>query len=185
MLCGSDFRSSAGAVPAVYVELGTHYHQVCPLKSVAPFEIGITVSDLDAILPFYRDVLGFRVLSDILVAAQTSRLTGLTPDGYRVVRLESDAGDRIKFAQPGTPPVAAPARAFALERQGGHYATFIVADLDALHARLAQAGIKLDSHGMVEVRAGLRMMMIRDPEDNYIEFVEYTDLEAYRPRLTK
>jgi catechol 2,3-dioxygenase-like lactoylglutathione lyase family enzyme len=151
------------------------------LKSVAPFEIGITVSDIDAILPFYRDLLGFAVLSDILVPPEKSRLTGLTPDGYRVVRLESDGGDRIKFAQPGKVPVAAPARAYALERQGGHYATFIVADLDALHARLLQAGIKLDSQGMVEIRAGLRMMMIRDPEGNTIEFVEYANLESYRP----
>jgi len=151
------------------------------LKSVAPFEIGITVSDLDAILPFYRDLLGFRVLSDIRVPAETSRLTGLAPDGYRVVRLESDGGDRIKFAQPGKPPVPAPAKAFALERQGGHYATFIVADLAALYARLLQAGIRLDSQGMVDVRAGLRMLMLRDPEGNYIEFVEYADLGAYRP----
>ena len=151
------------------------------MKSVAPFEIGITVADIDAILPFYRDLLGFRVLSDIPVAAATSRLTGLTPDGYRVVRLESDGGDRIKFAQPGKSPVAAPAKAFALEHQGGHYATFVVADLDALHARLMRAGIRLDSQGVVEVRAGLRMMLLRDPEGNSIEFVQYADLESYRP----
>jgi len=46
-----------------------------PLKSVAPFEIGIAVSDLDAILPFYCDLLGFRVLSDIRVSAERSRPT--------------------------------------------------------------------------------------------------------------
>lgn len=151
------------------------------MKSVAPFEIGIVVSDLDAVLPFYRDLLGFRVLSDIPVAAAASRLTGLTPDGYRVVRLESDGGDRIKLARPTKPPTAASAKAFALERQGGHYVTFIVANLAALYARLLRAGIRLDSQGMVDVRAGLRMLMLRDPEGNYIEFVEYADLGAYRP----
>lgn len=154
-----------------------------PLKSVAPFEVGITVSDIDALLPFYRDVLGFRVLSDILVPAEKSRPTGLSPDGYRVMRLESAGGDRIKFAQPAQAPVAAPSKACALGRQGGHYVTFIIADLDALHARLSEAGIRLDSQGLVEVRAGLRMMMIRDPEGNYVEFVEYADLGAYRPGL--
>ncbi|TRZ66102.1 MAG: VOC family protein [Rhodocyclaceae bacterium] len=183
MLCGNVFQRLAGVV---YVELECTLNLIAPgqeypLKSVAPFEIGITVSDIDAILPFYRDLLGFTVLSDILVPAEKSQLTGLSPDGYRVVRLESDGGDRIKFAQPGKAPVTAPAKAYALERQGSHYATYIVAELDALHARLLQAGIKLDSQGMVEVRAGLRMMVIRDPEGNYIEFVEYADLDAYRP----
>lgn len=153
------------------------------MKSVAPFEIAIAVSDLDALLPFYRDLLGFTVLSDILVPAEKSRLTGLTPDGYRVMRLESAGGDRIKLAQPGKPPVAAPARAYALERQGGHYVTFIIADLDVLHARLQQAGIASKSLGKVDLRPGVRMMMICDPEGNTIEFVEYDDIASYRPGL--
>ena len=163
--------------------LPTSPGQVKLLKSVAPFEIGITVSDIDAVLPFYRDLLEFRVLSDIDVPPEKSRLTGLTPDGYRVMRLESKGGDRIKFAQPGIPPVAAPGRAFALERQGGHYVTFIISDIHALHAKLLGAGIGLISQGMVEVRAGLTMMMISDPAGNTIEFVEYADLESYRPGL--
>jgi len=153
------------------------------LKSVAPFEIGITVSDIDGILSFYRDLLGFTVLSDIVVPAETSRLTGLSPNGYRVVRLESEGGDRIKFAEPGTPPGAAPVRASALETQGGHYVTFIIEHLDALHTALLHAGLKTVSQGIVEVRAGLRMMMIRDPEGNFVEFVEYADIGSYRPGL--
>jgi lactoylglutathione lyase len=153
------------------------------MKSVAPFEVGITVSNLDGILPFYRDVLGFNVLSDFIVPAEKSYPTGLSPSGYRVMRLESSGGDRIKFAQPKDTTAAALTREFALQRQGGSYVTFIVADLDELYARLQQAGVTIKSRGMVKPREGFRMMMVCDPEGNYIEFVEYADLAAYRPGL--
>ena len=78
------------------------------MTSVAPFEVGLVAADIDALLPFYRDVLGFALLSDIVAPAATSRAAGLAPDGYRVVRLESGYGDRIKLAQPSTRPSACP-----------------------------------------------------------------------------
>ena len=35
----------------------------------------------------------------------------------------------------------------------------------------------------VEVRPGVFLVFARDPEGNVLEFVEYTDLRAYRPDL--
>jgi lactoylglutathione lyase len=155
------------------------------MKSVAPMEVGITVRDIDSLLPFYRDILGLKVLSDIVAPAEKSRPAGLAPDGYRIMRLESNAGDRIKLAQPtGMPkaaPAEAPAREFALQKAGGGYVTFIVEDMSSLLADLQKAGVTIKSQGKVEVRAGVWVMLAADPEGNYLEFVEYADLSSYRP----
>ncbi len=151
------------------------------MRTVAPLEVGLAVADLDRLLPFYREVLGLRLLSDVAVPATIGRATGLATAGYRIVRLESPSGDRLKLAQPDPPPSAAPAPACAMERRGGAYVTFIVDDLDSTHAALQRAGARVHSRGTVEVRPGVRMLLVTDPEGNYLEFVQYAELRAYRP----
>ncbi len=150
------------------------------MKTVAPFEVAFTAKDLDALLPFYTGVLGFAVHSDLVVAPDKGRASGLSPTGYRVVRLETDLGHRFKLAQPTAPPVAAAPADFAMQRQGGAYVTFIVSGLPALHARLAAAGARVLSDGVMQVRPGVGLLLVQDPEGNHLEFVEYADLDAYR-----
>lgn len=151
------------------------------VKSTAPFEIGLVVADVDRVLPFYRDVLGFAIIGDLEVPAERSRRSGLAADGYRIVRLESSGGDRLKLAQPGgCSAVRAPAQ-WAMSRPGGCYVTFIVADLVELHLRLVQAAASIRSDGIVELRAGLRLVLAVDPEGNFLEFLQYDDVLAYRP----
>ena len=152
------------------------------MRALAPMEVGFTVADIDAVLPFYRDVLGLSVLSDIVAPAAKSRQTGLAPDGYRVMRLENGAGDRLKLAQPTAAPLDAEPRAFALQRRGGAYATFIVADLDELLGKFLRAGADVRSEGKVEVRPGVWVLLVCDPEGNYLEFVQYADISSYRPQ---
>ncbi len=151
------------------------------VKTVAPFEVGLVVADINRLLPFYRDVLGLDVIGDIEMPAERSRASGLAPDGYRVVRLESSSGDRLKLARPAGGGVAAAATDYAMQRVGASYVTFIVDDLAALHARLRQAGANIRSKGIVELRAGLRLLLVADPEGNFIELLQYDDIAAYRP----
>lgn len=150
------------------------------MKTVAPFEVGLTVRDVDALLPFYTDVLGFAVHSDLVVAPDAGRRSGLSPSGYRVVRLETDLGHRFKLAQPAASPEPVAAAGFAMQRQGGAYVTFIVADLPALHARLVAHGARILSEGVLDVRPGVGLLLAQDPEGNHLEFVAYEDLAAYR-----
>lgn len=151
------------------------------MKTVAPFELGLVVADIDRLLPFYRDVLGLDVIGDIEMPAERSRLSGLAPDGYRVVRLESSSGDRLKLARPARGGAPAAAADYAMHRVGASYVTFIVDDLAALHERLRQAGANIRSKGIVELRAGLRLLLVADPEGNFLEFLQYDDIAAYRP----
>lgn len=150
------------------------------MKTVAPFEVAFTVRDLDALLPFYTEVLGFAVHSDLAVAPGKGRQSGLSPSGYRVVRLETDLGHRFKIAQPVAPPEPVAPADFAMQRQGGAYVTFIVAGLPALHERLRARGTRILSDGVMAVRPGVGLLLAQDPEGNHLEFVEYADLDAYR-----
>lgn len=150
------------------------------MNDVAPLEVGFVVSDIDAMLRFYRDVLGFAMLTDITMPATTSRAAGLAPDGYRVVRLASHRGDRLKLARPSSPGEPAPATDYMMQPRGGAYVTFIVDDLPALHERLRQADTRIASDGIVDLRPGVTMMLATDPEHNWLEFVHYEDLAAYQ-----
>ena len=70
---------------------------------------------------------------------------------------------------------------FAMHRAGACYVTWIVEDLSALYERLLQAGANIRSkQGIVQLRAGLRLLLVADPEGNFLEFLQYDDITAYR-----
>ncbi len=151
------------------------------MHAVAPFEFGVVAADIDAMLAFYVGVLGLAVLSDFDVPADKSLLTGLAPDGYRIVRLESNRGDRLKLARPAPAPQSSAPADYAMQRRGGCYVTFIVDDLRSLHERMVRAGTAIRSRGVVELRPGVWLVLATDPEGNFLEFLQYDDLASYRP----
>lgn len=142
----------------------------------------MVVEDIDALLPFYTGVLGLELVSDIAVPAAKSVATGLAPGGYRIVRLETNLGDRLKLVRPLTAPVRMAAREYALSQENGTYVTFVVDSLADVQSRLAQSTATLLSTGIVEVRTGVRLVLITDPAGNFLEFVQYDDIEAHRPK---
>ena len=95
--------------------------------------IGLAVRDLDAILPFYRDVLG--MTESPLDDADGARIAGLA------------AGDAlVELLEPATP--GSPIAKYIDKRGPGiHHICFAVDDLDATLARCRAAGVQLiDEH---------------------------------------
>ncbi len=151
---------------------------------VAPIEIGICVEDLDKMVGFYRDVLGCDYVNIHKVPPELSAKASLAAAGYQIVRLQTNTGERIKLVHPKTPPSPAPEVGDILARRGPAFLTFIVADLDAMIQRLAGAGVKLRTGSeKLEVREGVFLCFAEDPEGNFLEFVEYSDIAGYRPDL--
>ncbi|THV23521.1 VOC family protein [Glycomyces paridis] len=120
--------------------------------------------DPEASLAFYRDLLGFEVLSDV------------GHDGLRWITV-APAG------RPGTaivlePPAAElgvtePERRTVAEMMAkGTYAAVVLAaaDLDAVFARLREAGAEL-----VEEPGEERACAFRDPAGNLVRIVEHAD----------
>ena len=91
--------------------------------------IGIAVRDLDAILPFYRDILGLPEVP--LDNADGARIAGLAA-GESLVELLAPAEDPSPIAR------------FLDKRGPGiHHICFNVDDLDAALARCRAAGLRL------------------------------------------
>jgi catechol 2,3-dioxygenase-like lactoylglutathione lyase family enzyme len=155
------------------------------IKMVAPLEVGIACRDLPKQRRFYEEVLGFSFVSEFVVPADKAAATRLSTQGYTVVRLQTSYGERIKLLAPNAPAPKRPDRpACILDEAGAIYLTFIISDLDAAIARLAAAGIALmTGEKRVEVRPGVYLAFVRDPEGNVLELVQYREIRDYRADL--
>ena len=163
-----------------------HAEQPWSLKMVVPMEPGIVCNDIDRMLKFYVGVLGLRVVADANTTPEMSKSFGATPHGYRIVRLQTPYGERIKLVQPNKQaPKPEPVPQWVYERHGFAYLTFVIADMKDVVKRLKEHGVKLVSEEPVEVRKGVFALYSLDPEGNYVEFVEYPDVPSYRPDLFK
>jgi lactoylglutathione lyase len=126
------------------------------LKMTVPMELGISTVDIDRMLKYYTEVLGLKLVADVKTPPEMSTRAGATPYGYRIVRLQTPYGERIKLVQAGKPPKLNEVPNYVCERQGFVYLTFIIADLDGVMKRLKEHGVKLLSGGeKVEVRPGV------------------------------
>jgi catechol 2,3-dioxygenase-like lactoylglutathione lyase family enzyme len=156
------------------------------MKMVAPLESGIVCLDIETMLEFYTGVLGLTLMSDAEATPEMSAVFGAAPHGFRIIRLQTPYGDRVKLVQlRKVSPKKNPVPEWVFERHGLAYITFIVADINEITARLNEYGVKLIRPEPVEVRKGFVALFAEDPEGNFVEFVEYEDIASYRPDIFK
>jgi lactoylglutathione lyase len=156
------------------------------LKMTAPLEPGIVCNDIERMLDFYVGVLGLNLVADADTTPEMSRRLGGTPHGYRIVRLQTPYGERIKLVRPNRqPPTPNPVPGWLYERHGLAYLTFVIEGISGVAEHLKEQGVKLISAEPIEVRKGVFALYSLDPEGNFIEFVEYPDIASYRPDLVK
>jgi lactoylglutathione lyase len=151
------------------------------MKLIVPLEVGICVEDLAVMRAFYEDILGFEFVSLSEVPPAKGTEAGMSDTGYRIVRLQANTGERIKLAQPNSPPADAGSPRPILARRAIAFLTFIVSDLQELVASLEEKGVPFRSGPKVEIREGVYLAFAEDPEGNLLEFVEYDDIAGYRP----
>ena len=154
------------------------------MNITAPMEVGICVADLPKMMSFYQELLGMRKISEIPLNDHGAQMSGLGEHGYTVVRLQTSYGERVKLVCPIKLSEAALPAATPTSRRGFAYLTFLVSGLDEHLTHLARAGFP-SAKGAVEVRPGVRLAVVKDPEGNWVEFAEYTDIYSYRPDLKR
>jgi glyoxylase I family protein len=143
--------------------------------------VGVTSSDLERSLAFYCDLLGMIVI-DQGVEESTEIATLLGIDGVSFEFADLDSGDGrvfelLRYRRPeGTPgPVAQPFD------PGTPHLAIRVADLDAVAARLAEAGVTMISRAPLAIDEpgtpwdGGRYLLTRDPDGVIVELVERSD----------
>lgn len=149
----------------------------------APLEPAIVCFDLNRMLRFYTEILGLTLVSDVEADPVIGRRIHISPHGYRIVRMQTSYGERIKLIESNVPPKPHAEFDYVYECQGHAYLTFIVSNMSDLLPKLEEEGIAILSDGIVEVRPGVLAFFIKDPEGNFIEIVDYPEIESYRPDL--
>ncbi|ADJ15320.1 VOC family protein [Halalkalicoccus jeotgali] len=130
--------------------------------------VGVTVSDLERAVEFYRDVLGLDVLERFTVSGEafsagvgvedaTGQFVHLDGDGARIELIEYDPeGDRRP-----EPDVNQP---------GATHVGLGVSDLDGFYEGLPEGIETLSEPRTTE--SGTRILFVRDPEGNLVEILE-------------
>lgn len=119
-------------------------------------DLGVVVSDIEASLAFYRDTLGITYVGTNAVGFGTMH------------RLRFGTSD-LKLIDPAEPVPAGPKGLTAC--LGMRYFTFVITNLDEVCEKLDALGVDF-ARKPVEIRPGVRIAMVYDPDGNVVEFVQ-------------
>ncbi|MEM7255698.1 MAG: VOC family protein [Pseudomonadota bacterium] len=124
-------------------------------------DLGIVTTNGDAMLEFYRDVLGFRHEGDI----------SLEEAGIKVMHRLWFADSLIKIVVPVSAPTHSGPPGGIPESTGYRYWTLTVENLeDVVHA-VRSAGLPVVWEPR-EIRPGVTVAMVEDPDGNWVEFLQ-------------
>jgi catechol 2,3-dioxygenase-like lactoylglutathione lyase family enzyme len=138
------------------------------MTTLSAHHVGITVTDLDRAVEFYRDTFGLAVLDRFTVSGEgfstgvgvpgaTGQFAHLDADGVRVELIEYD-------------PEGADAAAESVNQPGAKHLGLGVDDLDAFYEGLDD-GVETLSEPQT-TSSGAHILFVRDPEGNLIEVIE-------------
>ena len=140
----------------------------------------LATGDLDALLPFYRDLLGFEVISSFGWEAGSDlsdlagSITGVAGSTARSAMLK--AGNAFLEIFEYTQPMSTRSDTPALSNKGIAHICFDSDDVLADHARLCASGVIFNS---TPTDVGpMRVCYCQDPDGNFVELQQITDPES-------
>ena len=139
------------------------------------FHGGITVSDMDAALRFYRDGLGLEMEFDrILDGPYLPVVLGLSFDHIRAAYLRIPGGGFVELLEyHGIETLPASSR--PCDYGAGHLCLY-VDDVEQMHARLVSMGYHARSERVVDITAGpntgARSCYMADPDGYAVELFQ-------------
>jgi catechol 2,3-dioxygenase-like lactoylglutathione lyase family enzyme len=140
------------------------------------WHVGITVSDLERSLAFYRDGLGLQVTSTAVSSSAAAEVWDLPGASADVVYLAVPGSDAmVELLHFRTEVDASSAAARPWDPASAHFCLF-VRDLDVLYACLATAGFCSRSGGVTQIvdgpLAGAKAAYLMDPDGHHVEVFE-------------
>ena len=167
----------AVATPAVVAQPGGPEPEAGKVREVAA--IGLTVSDMERSVAFYRDILGFEKTSDTVVAGPAyEQLTGLAGLRARVVAMRLGA-ERIELTEFLAPRGrAAPADSRSNDAWFQHVA-IITNDVEQGYLWLRRHDVRQVSPGPQRLpdwnpkAGGIKAFYFRDPDGHPLEILEF------------
>jgi catechol 2,3-dioxygenase-like lactoylglutathione lyase family enzyme len=140
------------------------------------FHAGVTVSDMDVALRFYRDVLGLKVLSDGWTGGDGARrVWGFEPGKVRIVFLAVPGSDAVLELFDFGEVERHPASARPCDFGAGHMCLY-VEDAEALHERALAHGYRSRGGEVVTIdqgpHAGAKAVYLVDADGYHVELYE-------------
>jgi glyoxylase I family protein len=136
---------------------------------------GITVSNLERSLAFWRDVLGFEFSHTAHQKGELAQeITGVEGAEIKLVVLKAPGGHKIELLEYLAPLDRKRANLRPCDVGSVHVA-LLVHDLDAVLERIAASGWKADGKPQMlqsGPNAGKRVIYVRDPDGTTIEFMQ-------------
>lgn len=122
-------------------------------------DLGLVTLDAAPMLKFYRDTLGLKVEGEMVM-----------PGGNHMTRLACGT-TTLKIVVNGKPPAAAAPAGGIGGATGLRYFTISVSNLQQATDELAAAGYNVVVKPR-EIRAGVTISMIEDPDGNWVELLQ-------------
>ena len=136
---------------------------------------GITVSNLERSLAFWRDVLGFELSHTAHQKGELAQeITGVEGAEIKLAVLKTAGGHKIELLEYLAPADRKPANLRPCDLGCVHLA-LLVEDLNAALDRIAGSGWKAAGQPQILTKgpnAGKRVVYVRDPDGTTIEFMQ-------------
>src|SRR5437868_7417697 len=137
---------------------------------------GITVSNLERSLAFWRDVLGFEFShSAHQTGERVEQITGVKGAELKLAVVRAPGGHKIELLEYVAPPDRKKDVDLRPCDVGSVHAALLVDDLDAVLEKISASGWKAAGKPQtltIGPNAGKRVVYVRDPNGTTIEFME-------------
>ncbi|HEY2046422.1 MAG TPA: VOC family protein [Candidatus Udaeobacter sp.] len=153
-----------------------------PFRIVSADHTGITVSNLERSVAFWRDVLGFEFSHTAHQKGELAEeITGVKGAEIKLAVLKTPCGHKIELLEYLAPADRKRANLRSCDVGSVHVA-LLVEDLSAALGRIAVLGWKTAGQPQILTKgpnAGRRVVYVRDPDGTTIEFMQIAKENSY------
>jgi catechol 2,3-dioxygenase-like lactoylglutathione lyase family enzyme len=153
-----------------------------PFRIVSADHTGITVSNLERSVAFWRDVLGFEFSHTAHQKGELAEeVTGVKGAEIKLAVLKTPCGHKIELLEYLAPVDRKRANLRSCDVGSVHVA-LLVEDLSAALGRIAVLGWKTAGQPQILTKgpnAGRRVVYVRDPDGTTIEFMQIAKENSY------
>ncbi|WP_422348356.1 VOC family protein [Flagellimonas sp.] len=135
--------------------------------------IGVVVTDLEASLDFYTNVIGMKELGEFSVTDEMGEKTGLTGGiafDVKVLKLY-DAPNATEYKLMSFGNEKNEGEKHIQDRNGMRYITIFYKSLDAVIQRLEDNNITFLNQKSTTIPDGRRFILVQDPDGTFIELI--------------
>ena len=136
--------------------------------------VGITVTDMEESLKFYKDLFGFSVIKEMSEHGKhIDNFSGLDGISVRTVKMAAQDGSMIELLQYESHPKTNDRNIFEdITYIGCSHFALTVSDLPSLYSELLKSGITVLCSPQNSPDGKVRLTFCRDPDGTLIELVE-------------